>query len=235
MKNCPIDGCGNITGTKTKGGMCGHHYGQLLTQRTGQTYTCTECGTEFSAYRRRSERTFCSRGCASVYGNRVKSAKPPQRKPHLFPVLYCGPARTPRPPQHIHIAKRLTAGRCRVCQEWFISPRQDITCSPPCFAEHRLRRRQTHRARRRAALKAAYVSDVSRSQVFQRDGYRCHLCGKKTNPLKQVPHPKAPTIDHIVPLSKGGTHEPSNCRTACFRCNCAKKDRGSGEQLLLIA
>lgn len=88
--------------------------------------------------------------------------------------------------------------------------------------------------RRRARKKDAFVEEVIRIEVFIADGYRCHLCGCKTDPTKSVPHRRAPTVDHIIPLSKGGMHERSNCRTACFSCNCRKQDRGGGEQLLLI-
>lgn len=89
--------------------------------------------------------------------------------------------------------------------------------------------------RRKARQKNAFVADVNRGRVFEADGYRCHLCGLLTERDKKVPHPKAPTIDHVIPLHVGGTHEPSNCRTAHFRCNHLKGARGGGEQLLLIA
>ncbi|WP_353962043.1 HNH endonuclease [Mycolicibacterium houstonense] len=94
--------------------------------------------------------------------------------------------------------------------------------------------RRAHEERKRARKAGAYVEPVYRKRVFNRDGYRCHLCGKKTDQTKKVPHPKAPTLDHIIPLASGGTHEPSNCRCACFLCNSLKGDRGGGEQLLLI-
>jgi 5-methylcytosine-specific restriction endonuclease McrA len=83
-------------------------------------------------------------------------------------------------------------------------------------------------------MKDAYVADVNRLQIFKRDRLICHICGKKTDPRKSAPHPKAPTIDHIVPIAKGGTHEPANVATACFMCNATKSDRGGGEQLALI-
>jgi 5-methylcytosine-specific restriction endonuclease McrA len=103
-------------------------------------------------------------------------------------------------------------------------------------AQHRRRESlATHGQRRRARLADAFVEDVDRLRVFEADGYRCHICRKMTNPARQVPHPKAPTIDHVIPLGRGGTHEPSNCRTACFSCNSSKGDRGGGEQLLLLA
>lgn len=49
-----------------------------------------------------------------------------------------------------------------------------------------------------------------------------------------VPHPLAPTTDHIVPLSKGGKHERRNCQLAHFKCNTAKGAR-LDVQMRLIA
>lgn len=88
--------------------------------------------------------------------------------------------------------------------------------------------------RRRARLINAFVEDVDRSAVFKADSYRCYLCGHKTDPTKSYPHPKSPTIDHVIPLNKGGLHERGNCRTACAKCNSAKQDRGGGEQFALV-
>lgn len=89
--------------------------------------------------------------------------------------------------------------------------------------------------RRRAIKRNAFVANVSPQKVFERDGWKCHLCGKAINRKAVVPHPKAPTIDHVIPLASGGTHEPLNCRAAHFLCNSIKGDRGGGEQLLLVA
>lgn len=51
---------------------------------------------------------------------------------------------------------------------------------------------------------------------------------------KAVPHPRAAVLDHVIPLARGGTHEPANVRTACFLCNSIKGDGGGNEQLMLI-
>lgn len=88
--------------------------------------------------------------------------------------------------------------------------------------------------RRRARLRDAFVEEVNRAEVFITDGYRCHLCGCMTDKTKSYPHPKSPTLDHVIPISKGGLHERENCRTACARCNSAKQDRGGGEQFALV-
>lgn len=42
----------------------------------------------------------------------------------------------------------------------------------------------------------------------------CYLCGAK-----------ADTIDHVIPLSRGGTNWPSNLRPACMDCNRRKYNR----------
>jgi hypothetical protein len=45
-------------------------------------------------------------------------------------------------------------------------------------------------------------------------GLPCIGCGKPSN-----------TIDHIIPLSKGGTNDPSNLQPMCSRCNSRKADK----------
>jgi 5-methylcytosine-specific restriction endonuclease McrA len=61
--------------------------------------------------------------------------------------------------------------------------------------------------------------------VFERDGWRCQLCGDDINPTLRFPHPLSATIDHILPLTKGGDHSLANVQTAHFRCNCMKGNR----------
>lgn len=74
--------------------------------------------------------------------------------------------------------------------------------------------------------------------IYERDGYRCQLCGKAVLPKAAYRkrdgkiHPRSPTIDHIVPMCRGGNHEPDNCQTACFICNSRKSSKG-GWQLRL--
>jgi hypothetical protein len=89
-----------------------------------------------------------------------------------------------------------------------------------------------HRARKRKA----HVAPVSRRRIYERDRWTCQLCNKPVDKTKVAPHPLAPTIDHILPLAAGGTHEPSNTQCAHFACNSRKGDRvnGNGEQLRLI-
>ncbi|OLT14248.1 endonuclease [Pseudonocardia sp. CNS-139] len=54
---------------------------------------------------------------------------------------------------------------------------------------------------------------MTRAGVLRRDGRRCAYCGKR-----------ADTIDHVIPRSRGGTHDWDNCVAACRACNSRKAD-----------
>ena len=58
----------------------------------------------------------------------------------------------------------------------------------------------------------------TRRGLLARDGYRCAYCGKKCTPREA-------TIDHVMPVSRGGRSSWGNTVTACFRCNQRKADR----------
>lgn len=87
--------------------------------------------------------------------------------------------------------------------------------------------------RRRARLQGAFVAKVNRADIYARDGYTCQLCGRKVNMNLVYPHPKSASLDHILPLSKGGTHEPKNVQLAHRICNMRKKNTGA-DQLRLF-
>ena len=64
------------------------------------------------------------------------------------------------------------------------------------------------------------LSKTMRFEVFKRDAFTCQYCGA---------HPPdcVLEVDHIEPVSNGGTNDQDNLVTACFDCN-----RGKGARLL---
>ncbi len=66
--------------------------------------------------------------------------------------------------------------------------------------------------RRRARIAHVPFERVDREVIFQADAYHCVYCGS-TEKL---------TIDHIVPLAKGGAHIEENLVIACRSCNGSK-------------
>ena len=83
---------------------------------------------------------------------------------------------------------------------------------------------------RRAAMNGAHAQPVDPNRVFDRDGWRCGLCGGKTvRGRRGTQHDKAPVLDHIVPLSKGGSHTYKNVQCACHACNSRKGAKVIGQ------
>ena len=56
-------------------------------------------------------------------------------------------------------------------------------------------------------------------ELAARDGWVCWLCEGEIDPEAPRSHPGAPTVDHVVPKSRGGRTEASNLRLAHRRCN----------------
>lgn len=75
--------------------------------------------------------------------------------------------------------------------------------------------------RRRARKKGAFVETVRRAVIYARDGWVCQLCGE---PVPKVPYPDplSPSLDHVIPLIRGGKHAPDNVQLAHLRCNLRK-------------
>ena len=72
-------------------------------------------------------------------------------------------------------------------------------------------------------------------KVFSRDKWRCQLCGIKTpKRLRGKNVFNSPELDHIIPLSKGGSHLPHNVQCLCRRCNNKKSNRMIGQLKLAI-
>lgn len=88
-------------------------------------------------------------------------------------------------------------------------------------------------SRRRALIRGSFVEDVDLQVLADRDGWVCHLCSRKVRKRAKVGSPMSPSIDHIVPLSRGGEHSYMNTALAHLRCNLAKQNNGGG-QLLLV-
>lgn len=67
---------------------------------------------------------------------------------------------------------------------------------------------------------------ATRAEVIARDGPYCHYCGARVYLRPSDPYgrkPDALTIDHVIPLSRGGEDEVDNMVVACGTCNNLKR------------
>lgn len=103
-------------------------------------------------------------------------------------------------------------------------------CSDEC---KRKRKNRMHDVNRREKLKENGKVDysISLTKLIKKDKGVCRLCGYKVNPKDYEVRDNAfiakdmyPSIDHIVPVSKGGTHTWDNVQLAHRYCNTIKND-----------
>jgi 5-methylcytosine-specific restriction endonuclease McrA len=81
-------------------------------------------------------------------------------------------------------------------------------------------------ARRRMRMEQARTAEVfAPLDVHTRDGWTCQLCQLPIDPEVAWPDPMSPSVDHIVPLSRGGLHSMANVQSAHLGCNSSKCDK----------
>jgi hypothetical protein len=66
-----------------------------------------------------------------------------------------------------------------------------------------------------------------RMEIFKRDSFTCQYCGNKAP--ESILH-----VDHIKPVSKGGTNDIFNLITSCIDCNLGKSDRELSDDTVII-
>ena len=204
--------------------------------------SCPACGDLF--IRHKAGQRFCSRACGAT------SLRPSVTAIPWVSCLHCRTWFVARNGRFTHNPKCrhqiVTANpapsstRCDTCSAdiaYSGKGRPRRFCSDACghqspgFKAGRRRGKSTRRAR----LQGARTETFDPQEVFDRDRWICHLCNRPTLRTVAVPHPRAATLDHLVPLAKGGEHSRANTACACFDCNVRKGDRTLGpEQLRLL-
>lgn len=196
--------------------------GQYHSRRYTYERTCIECGRTWTSQDARGK--YCSNACQAAHEHgpdrRPKSSAVRRRLKAQRKLASAAAGSTGH--------RVLIAGPCARCGTQAISRRPTVSglhyCSKRC--------RRLERAAARRAL--SRNTHVDRQAIYRRDKWICQLCRKPVARTKVVPHPKAPVLDHIVPVAEHGDHDPANLQLAHFLCNSRKQHRGGGEQLMLI-
>jgi len=207
--------------------------------------TCQCCGVTFRRPRSSDPGKFCSRACA-VKGNR-KSTDPKDAKKawkrrdrvrrraakgldRPMPCARCArlfERRSERQrfcslacaqPSQMHGPRR-----CKACEVEFTPAHGGAEyCSLSC-ARRTMRLRYGRRHKERAQYHGVPYEPVNRLKVFERDGWKCQVCGRATPRKGQGTfRDNAPELDHRIPMAMGGAHSYENCQLACRRCNATK-------------
>jgi len=192
-------------------------------------HVCPWCGKTFKNHKNK-DACHCSVKC-------YMASRTERRRQKLLPIIHPAPAPFSLLPeshpamlmQRPEYKRRFVAGTCRRCGEPFVAWSEAgiaVYCSPSCA-------HSTMKDKRRAQKRGARHVAYRRVAIFERDGWRCHICDRKVRRKAHWSHPLSPTIDHLVPLSKGGSDSPENVACAHRECNTKRNAHGPAQLILL--
>ena len=208
------------------------------------TEPCLNCEKPVVQYRKRrkdNDLRYCSTECRP--GAPLALAN--------WPPIACG-SRSAVRSGCLDCKTRQSAGRCkrhgdkrelllkqlRTRINWLL-PRACLNCDREfnrfdqggvCDACH-AKTRSAVKANRRAKIRGALRRDqgICHQELHRIFNGTCQLCGNKTQPPEvwvgwdgKTAMPYAPTVDHIIPLAKAGTHTWDNVQLAHALCNSFK-------------
>ena len=225
-KPCTENGCDRKVVAR---GLCATHYNRTRPNRhVKRAMPCAWCGTTVVKLPRSEavHGVVCSTTCRrhlqtlTLRGESKSTCKTLATIPKRRSVT----ADTrPRPSRSARL--RWFAGTCRVCGRAFVAGLPGVTCSGACGDAHERAVRREHKHRRRARELSAFIAPVDRYAIYRRDGWECWLCLGPCDRDADPQSDRAPSLDHIIPLANGGTHEPGNVRTAHRLCNALRSNR----------
>lgn len=216
---------------------------------------CAQCGVDFAQPSGAPEKMYCTRRCnvaawraRNPDRNQEHRAKERAKADCVRKCLECGGAvdrrkrlcrsclvgrkRAQQRLWYSRAASLAPVRKCMDCDALLPPAKWQRRCEPCKMARlrhltpHQNAVKRLHRYRKRAAT----VEPVDPIKVFDRDGWRCHMCRRPTpRHLRGTYEPRAPELEHIVPLSKGGEHSYRNTACSCRECNLKKGDKVFGQ------
>ena len=202
------------------------------------TIRCKKCGGEFTRYYdairneahgKRKEKITCPH-CwqKEVEAYRKKKREPKEREAQMKAQRKAEQLSRKASEQ---LAMRLAIHVCKNCGQDFCMAatgyNSKLYCSKKCQQRWHDRVKNDHRMDR--MLTREHDTDITLDRLFKRDGGVCYICGNKCDWSDiaevngaMIAGDNYPSIDHVKPVSKGGTHTWNNIRLACRRCNTLK-------------
>lgn len=209
-------------------------------QKDKSLYVCKQCGKIFHRRKRGEDQCeFCSRECSGKY--KTEHRQMTQKKFFFGFQLICkqcgntffSSSKTATfcseecrlQWKSEHAAPMLIYfHECEHCGKKFESPQKTRKfCSDGC---QRKSYDKKHEIRRRTRKKINGDADysISLKRLYKRDQGICAICGEEVDMMCDPNSNEYGSIDHIIPLAKGGTHTWDNVQLAHRICNSNKRD-----------
>ena len=225
------------------------YLGGYKTKESKCKIRCRDCGSE---YERTSE--FLRKGnvtCVECRKREIKERQAERKREAEVKKAERDLYRMMHPPKDAYAEQHerflMRSGICEVCgkpytvREYvescgFKKAQDNGVCSKQCRDEKKRRiMRKSHKGRqdshRHRAKKYGcdYDPGVTLKKLVARDGLECKICGQmcdwNDHSWSKYSGPLYPSIDHIIPMSKGGGHVWENVQVAHIMCNSEKGDR----------
>lgn len=180
---------------------------QMGRQLSGDKLVCAlaTCSKEFIA--RYSHQRFCQESCRHAYGGRDAISRGEVE------------------------ASRIYFGRCKYCATWKATRQKTMINRLSCSSCQKLRTKEND-TKKNHMRRAAGVLSMTVESLAKRDGTKCNICSRSVDMSKTGLDPYGPTIDHLLPVSKGGTNDSFNLALAHRKCNTSRGNRGHAQLLL---
>ncbi|MDV4829859.1 HNH endonuclease [Enterococcus faecium] len=93
---------------------------------------------------------------------------------------------------------------------------------------------------RQAKANGGFQRGLTKEKIIKAKGNKCCWCGCEcTNEFEIVrgqpqPLPHTATIEHLIPIAKGGQHNMRNVAIACHKCNQEKADKPLDKWIVMM-
>ena len=104
----------------------------------------------------------------------------------------------------------------RAWQKWYSNNREKRRDIERRYRKLNPIRMRGHGRKRRVRMRAAWVENVDYPALLKRFGMWCYICQKSIRRRSQL------HFDHVIPISRGGSHSNDNVRPAHALCNMKK-------------
>lgn len=214
----------------------------------GHKRTCNSCGRTFYKYK---EQSYCSHECflkhleqrneqrnehKELLTRLVKAIDPIRQKNCIecnkkFYARYRNKIFCSDKCSSSHQRSKIIINRpkykknCKHCGKEFITTRSNAKyCTNECSKKYNWRIAEAIRDKR-IRMNGEVHWDITLEKLVIRDKNICYLCNEEVHMDKHYNHNMYGSIDHVVPLAKGGTHTWNNIKLAHRICNSIKSDK----------
>ena len=217
-KLCSISECDKPVIAKE---LCIRHYSAMRMatgQRARYLFTCEVCHLDGDSYDiQTTKHAPCQRRTSrkELIMSRSKEL-----------AIWDNPKYKERPVNVLPKGQILFAGTCWNCGVSWVSYDLRHSCSDECRdiikKETRKRNGGGHRKRTRH-YGGIWEPGITSLSVFEASGWICQLCFSFADPRESTGL-WMPTLDHIIPVARGGHHTRENLQLAHMICNAYKRD-----------